>query len=448
MVNELRALLRDNIASAPPDDADLSTVLSRGRRLRRRRQLTLVGGTAVAAVTVTTLAVLAPFGGTGADGTGLADEPPTPDAPTIRLADAEPAVEGRDYDVLATHTNENLDRRNGQYLDGVTDDGLILFTDGPRGVHHTVRRALMDPVTQEKNWLPQPPGNSNMELWPIDLGAERLVFTGVRYGGGDHSELVGMVFDRQAGTWQRLTWPGLGNVEDFAPGVVGPDGRLYVRAPATQGGPPPGGWPTDESGEADDSDAPGDTYHLWSVSLTDPNDVRDEQLSVGDVAFSGTLMVWTDGTNGDAGMIHTRDLASGEEHSFDPKTGERCNLLNFGVSANRIVMSQYCGDYGDVRDDRVQILSTDGRQVVTLQDDGVEGRVSSSGDSSVVTIQSALRDAPGTYVYDLAGNRLLRVSDEHSSWSSDGWMHGGLFQWNTPVNDNHGATQHLAEWRG
>ena len=50
----------------------------------------------------------------------------------MRLADAEPAVEGRDYRVLASHTNENLNRDNGQYFDGVTDDGLILFRDGPR----------------------------------------------------------------------------------------------------------------------------------------------------------------------------------------------------------------------------------------------------------------------------------------------------------------------------
>ncbi len=39
-------------------------------------------------------------------------------------------MEGADYRVLASHTNDNLNRGNGQYLDGVTDDGLVLFRDG------------------------------------------------------------------------------------------------------------------------------------------------------------------------------------------------------------------------------------------------------------------------------------------------------------------------------
>ena len=43
--------------------------------------------------------------------------------------------------------------------------------------------------------------------------------------------------------------------------------------------------------------------------------------------------MWTDSTNGDAGRVHVRDLATGEEHAFDPRTGERCNLLSFGAAA-------------------------------------------------------------------------------------------------------------------
>ena len=95
---------------------------------------------------------------------------------------------------------------------------------------------------------------------------------------------------------------------------------------------------------------------------------------MGDLAFTDTSMVWTDSTNGDAGLVHVRDLATGEEHSFDPHAGERCNLLSFGATDDRIVMGQYCGTYADgVRDDRVQILTTDGDQVVTLQDSGIDG---------------------------------------------------------------------------
>ena len=79
----------------------------------------------------------------GADDAGAADRPPAPDAPTLHLADAERAVEGRDYRLLASYTNENLDRDNGQYFDGVTSDGLILFRDGPRTDQLDARYALM-----------------------------------------------------------------------------------------------------------------------------------------------------------------------------------------------------------------------------------------------------------------------------------------------------------------
>ena len=56
------------------------------------------------------------------------------------------------------------------------------------------------------------------------------------------------------------------------------------------------------------------------VGLARPtsSDVRDERLTVGDVAFTRTSMVWTDATNGDAGLVHVRDLATGAERSFDP----------------------------------------------------------------------------------------------------------------------------------
>ena len=70
-------------------------------------------------------------------------------------------------------------------------------------------------------------------------------------------------------------------------------------------------------------------------------------------------------------------------------TGERCNLLAFGATDDRVVMSQYCGTYGGgVRDDRVQILTTDGDQVVTLQDSGIEGALGGSGGTGdIVTVR-------------------------------------------------------------
>ena len=58
---------------------------------------------------------------------------------------------------------------------------------------------------------------------------------------------------------------------------------------------------------------------------------------MGDVAFTDSTMVWTDSTDGDSGMVHVRDLEPGEEHSFDPHSDERCNLLSFGATDERVV---------------------------------------------------------------------------------------------------------------
>lgn len=202
-----------------------------------------------------------------------------------------------------------------------------------------------------------------------------------------------MVYDRDARQWDEVTWSGVPRTMEPTDAILGPDERLYLRVPATQGKPPEGGWPTGPGGEADDADADGDTYALWSVALDDAFDMRNENLTVGDVAFTPTSMVWTDRTNGDSGLVHVRDLDTGEERSFDPRAGERCNLLSFGATEEHIVMGQYCGTYeGGVRDDRVQILGTDGGQVVTVQDDSIDGSLGRGSDVVAVTSYQRGRD--------------------------------------------------------
>jgi len=200
MVNELRDLLRDNVTSPPYDDGDLSAVLKGGRRRVRRRRLTAVGGTAIAAAVVVGLTSLVWPSPPDLEAAGV----PTPDAPTLHLADARQAVEGDDYRVLASYTNDNLEADNGQYFDGVTDDGLILFRDGPSADQLRPRFALMDPATGEKNWLPGPPDLGDELLAPVDLGAERLLFTRLRFGKGKQADLsmnarlFALVYDRDA----------------------------------------------------------------------------------------------------------------------------------------------------------------------------------------------------------------------------------------------------------
>jgi hypothetical protein len=445
MGNDLAELMRSSADDAPPGDVDVASVVATGRRRVRRRR-GLVGATALAtAAVVTGAATLAWTGaGSGVDDDRLTANPPRPDAPTIRLSDAEPAVEGRDYEELTSYTNEDLEADNGQYLDGVTDDGLVLFRDGPRADQRYPRFALLDPATGDKDWLPRLDIDQT-QTWPVELSSDRLVLAGMgapTSEDGLHVAQLAYVFDRASRTWRTMSWPELPGVE-LPSGDVGPDGRLYVTTPDTQGAIPEGGWPVGTDGEAEDADAEGDTFRLWSVSLTDADDVRDEGLVVGDVAFTDDAMVWTDSSNGDAGQVHVRDLATGEETSFDPRTGERCNLLGLGASGDRIVLSQYCGTYADgVRDDRVQILSTDGEQVVTIQDSGAEGWLPAG--SEVVNLTVYGGEHGGTYAYDLAGGRFLRLSEDVSSYGLGGPTgQPRELMWHTPENRGRGATQHL-----
>lgn len=450
MVNDVRELLHGAVASPPQDATDLGTVLASGRRrVRRRRRVVAAGVAAVAAVSV---------GSTALSLQG-ADDPdrvanrtvPTPDGPVLGLADAGTAQEGTDYDVLSSYTNGDLDTANGQYYDGVTDDGLILFRDGPHGPENATRYALLDPDTGAEDWLPA--SGITEQVLPVLLDADRLVLLAVAVA-DPADELAGRlqahVFDRDTRSWSTLTWADLPDVSDAWSAVPGPDGRLFIGVPATDPGPPPGGWPTGPDGEADDSGAEGEDHDLWSVSLTDRSDVRDEGLRYGELAFTDEAMVWTATSNGTNDRIHVRDLATGAERDFDPRSGERCNLLGFGAIEDRIVLSQYCGTYDDGRDDRVQVLTTDGRPVTTIQGDGIGGHVA----GGFVQVTSHDRELPGTFVYEPGTGRFVRVSEGVSSWSLGGPTPAGLLLWDTPYGTASdpkepvpGATQWLVRWR-
>ncbi|WP_435770062.1 hypothetical protein [Nocardioides sp. SYSU DS0651] len=446
MVNDIRELLREAAASPPTAGDSVADVVRLGRRRVARRRTGVVGGVALLAVIGTGAVTLQPDGG---EGDHVASRTvPRPDGPVVRLASAVPAVEGEDYEVVARHTNPDLDSADGQYFDGVTDDGLILFRDGPHGPENAVRYALLDPATGERDWLPEV--DLAAQRWPAELSRDRLVLLSFRDEGSEPAQGIrATVFDRATRTWSTLEWPGLPASADLFQAEVGPDGRLYVGVPATEGAPPPGGWPTGPDGEAEDAGAEGETYDLWSVSLTDPADARDEQLRVGDVAFTDETMVWTATTNGVNRRIHVRDLATGAEHDFDPGSGERCNVLGLGASEDRIMLSQYCGTYDDGRDDRVQVLDLDGRTVTTIQGDGIAGQL--NGD--LVQLTSYPTGTAGTYVYELDTGDLVRVTDGVSSWALGGPTPEGQLLWHTPVGEASdpqgpvpGATQWLARW--
>lgn len=434
MVNELRSLLHESADNAPYDAFDTVEVLRAGRSRIRHRRAKRVGiaGLTVAAIAVgSTLAYNDYMSPPDLAAAGV----PQLDGKVLRLSAATPAVEGDDYRVLTSYTNEDLNEDNGQYLDGLTDDGFVVFRDGPRRDQLFPRYALMDPATGEKDWLPNP-DVGQMFLAPVELGTERLVFV------DDNSEadLTAYMFDRDSREWSEMRWPGLPRIEHPRRPVVGPDGRMYVVSLAMQGQP---------SGRADEADADGSTYDLWSVSLTDSLDARDEGVRLGDFTFTDDAMVWTDRTNGAGGLVHVRDLATGEETTFDPMPGDKCNLNGFGASRDRIVLGQYCGTYKDgVRDDRVQVFSMSGEPIVTLQDSGIFGwLLPGPGETDLVQVSSYLRGSTGTYVYDLSDDSFVRVSDSLSHWSLDGLIPEGHLMWGTSANWGNGATQTIVEWQ-
>ena len=63
MVNDLRELLRGDVASPPHDNLDLRAVLAGGRRRVRRRRLAVLGGAALATAVVVATGSLASLNG-------------------------------------------------------------------------------------------------------------------------------------------------------------------------------------------------------------------------------------------------------------------------------------------------------------------------------------------------------------------------------------------------
>lgn len=466
MVNDLKTLLTQGVADAPPEAGDLDQVLRTGRsRVRRRRFGAALGaGACVLAVTGGTVALHDVLGPEQAP---VAADPTVPGAdivgPTLHLGDAEPAVAGRDYDVLLEHTNQNLQRGNGQYYDGVTTDGWAVFSDGPHGIDNLTTITLVDSESGEELQLPKSPAYLDRL---VEATEDRLVYLSLSGNSSDgQAEPVpaALILDRATNEWTQVRYPGLPD-QTTRQWVLGSDDRLYVtfepagtdaKAPVEGEAVPVspdtsaedlGNRVDSDAEEVDDAGEPGESYDLWSVSVTDPSDVRDEQFDVGTVAFGGGLMAWTATSNGLNDRVFVRDLATGEEHSFDPRSGANCNLLGLGIletdSGAELALSQYCGTYDGVRDDRVQVLTESGDPVVTVQGDMLDGAVVAGSGLAITSYDGP--DA-GWYYRDTDSGRLLRFTDSVSIYDMGiGPAPAGYVIWDEPVNERSGSHQTVA----
>jgi hypothetical protein len=411
MVNDLRRLLHDSVTAPPADRMQLADVLDTGKRKVRRRRVAALTGIAAAVVCVIGLAG---FVGGGMsprpDDSSVADRSNDPIGRVLWLADAEAAVAGRDYDVLTTQTNEDLDRSRGRYFDGFTDDGLVLVQDGPRG-RKAARFALLDPRTGTRSWLAPAPVSLEQ---PLHLGRYRLLLRAAEVTPDENGPGV-WSYDRRTRQWRHLEWPVLPGGE-YSTAVLGPENRLYV-------------------GLATGSDW--ETFDLWSVALDDPADVRDEKTEVGDFDIDGTRLVWTDASSRPISKVTVRDLETDDEDSFDPKSGDRCDQLDLQATASRIILTENCGIRDRIRDDRIQVVEYDGKSVLTVRGDGSD--IAQAGDDRLLV--DSYGPKPGSYLYRFDTGDWLRVSEETSRYGliNDSW--GDLQTWHTAANGWRGAKQ-------
>lgn len=419
-MKDLSTLLHESAAHPPADQgaaSDLAELVRRGQSRVRRRRAVAAGGV-VASVAALAVAGTLVSGGLGGP---TAPEPArqlAPVGPVVEPGDAVPGVAGRDHTVVTTYTNENLDRANGQYLSGTTPDGLVLVKDGPHGIDNESRWGLLDPGTGRTDWLPEAPAVLEN---PVVLDRDRLVFAGYR----DRQAAV-VSYDRATGGWLAPVM-----VPGKAWGLVqarpGPGGRLYFSVEVGQSGT---------------------QAALWSVAVDEPAGIpRDEGLTVGDWDIAGDRLAYTATHNEPNDRVTVRDLVTGDQHSFDPESGDACNQLSMQAAGDHLVLGQYCGTTNGgespVRDDRVQVIDLEGNPVVTIQGNGVEpGTVSADG--FVVNGYGTYGDRDGAvYTWSFAEGKLRRVADSASRFSMS-WVTSDALMWADAVNDGHGARQVVA----
>lgn len=418
MVNELRTLLHESSEHAPYAAFDATALLRAGRSRTRRRRAVVVGTAAALVATIVGGSALA-LDRNGPDRAMPA--PPLPqDGRTLHLADASTA----DLEPVFTHVNEDLQQFNGQYVDGITTDGLAVFRDGPHDADHEARMSLVDLESGDESQLPDLtyPVNSLLEATE-----DRIVYSG---GSASATTMFGtgaVILDRATATWREISWPDLPPTTPVGMSV-GPDGRLYVAAYDV---------PAGVSADGDPNALIGLPTDLWSVSLTDPDDVRDEGLRIDTFAIDDGHLVWTDDTDP---RVLVRDLTTGEETSFDPGLAAGCNHFGSDLEDGKIVLSLFCKGGGE-RDDRLQIVTLTGKPVVTIQDASISGNTNNGGQ---VLVYGHGRDQTGHYAYDLDTGTFVRLSTNDSMWGMGGPVTEGYVMWTEGYQGRSGSTQKIA----
>jgi hypothetical protein len=409
-MRDLKSLMDEATESAPSEGVDVQRVLETGHRRVRRRRATGVFGAAVAVAVVAAGGSLLAGGDTGER--VLPADRSEPIGPVAVLAEARRAVEGRDYSVLTTVTNENLDGENALFYRGVTPDGLIVVDEGPYSLDS--RAGLLDPRSEEVRWLLGPGDASHGEyvgssgrwmIWTTESNQFQdrpgFLLVDPTTGGQQVIDLVSIAGDERPMSYA-----------DFPDrSALGADGRIYFSLGRDRS-----------------------TSDLLSVELDDPADVRVEGV-VGDFDVDGELLTYTERTNQPTSTIHVRDLGTGEETTFDTQSDSDCDLRGLERAGDHVALFQGCGADG-LGDSRVQVITGSGEPVVTLLGSSLDGGTVTS---RYVSTMVAFGKGTGTYVYDLETADLLRVS-EGGVREPQLAGHDDVLVWQTPVNDGRGMT--------
>jgi hypothetical protein len=406
-MNELSTLFRSATDQAPHEHIDPQTLVRAGRaRVRRRR-----GIAGVAAAAVGGLAVGVPLT------LGSPATPPVAGQPgqVLTLADATPAQDGVDYDVLGTFTAHSTDSTiDGEFVRGVLNDGTIVVQSYPRGSDGASRITLVGDAGSRPVDAPRSLGNY--------LGATP---TALVFGG------------KVNGVWMldltSLTWYQTLEGQDFDTNT--PAQPLS----ATQNRPT-------EIHLARGAAALKDTRAIFEATLGERT--ASQLATGGDVAAFGGHVAWTATYDAPNDRVVVHDQATATNTSFDPHTGS-CDQKSLGLTTDRVVVMVNCADAGDEQTetdvvDRIDVFDLTGKAIARITGDDF-GPVRMT--ERYLTISSWKKSESGTYTYDLATGRFLKVEDSMSGLTGGETGTGSTLVWQKRLDGEHGATYVVAQMR-
>lgn len=395
MSTDLRAALRDAVATAPIDRSDpfdVRELLDLGsERVRRRNgRVATVATSVLAAAAVAVAFLLLP-------GPGRRESGPLP-AHIVHL-DLDGAAP-LDLDVLATQRSLTTSADDPSYdrFAALTPDGLAV-RDRYTYANRQHRIGLVGWVDGSTQWLPRPPGTLNRPLVAAATVDQLVLF--------DRDTRAVLVFDRRTRQWARAIISLPRGLEVHVPPRLrlGPDGRLYL-------------------GANEENQLP---LHWWSYALPGGGAARPEP-DLEDVAVTWSTnarvtasprgrVVLTEGGVSHPLAVHRPASCPMPEYPFPP-------LLE--LAGDQPVVTYWCGEES-VPQNVTVVLGQAGQPNIE-----VRGMVQAAHAGWVLLV-SGPDEPAGTYLLDLATRTVRRLGPAPHDLLSEPHVDlaAGLVMWNS-----------------